>query len=339
MLAAVLRQLAAHQVQRLHAVGALVDHGDAGVADELRHAPFLDVAVAAIDLLRLHRAVEALVGQEALDDGGQQRDQPVRVLVAVMRLVDHVRGPERERPRPFQERTLVHQHPPHVRVDDDRVGRARLVLGPGDGAALQAVAGIVHRVLIGRLGRRVALQPHAQPRLVHHGEHRAHALVQVAQQPPLRPVEVHDAGGVAVDPHLFFKLADRHRLAVAQRAVVVHEELRHDEKADALGAFPAARRLGQHQVDDVVRHVVVAGRDEDLLAGDGVAAVVLRFGAGAQHAQVGAAMRLGQVHGAGPFARHHLGQVGLLLLGRAVGVDRRIGAVGQALVHVEGEVG
>ena len=28
-------ELAADEVERLHAVGALVDHGDAGVADEL----------------------------------------------------------------------------------------------------------------------------------------------------------------------------------------------------------------------------------------------------------------------------------------------------------------
>ena len=44
------RQLAADQVERLDAVGALVDLGDAGVANELLHAVLADVAVAAEDL-------------------------------------------------------------------------------------------------------------------------------------------------------------------------------------------------------------------------------------------------------------------------------------------------
>ena len=57
--AAVLRQLAADEIERLHAVGAFVDHGDARVAHELLHAPFGDIAVAAEHLLRLDRVGEA----------------------------------------------------------------------------------------------------------------------------------------------------------------------------------------------------------------------------------------------------------------------------------------
>src|SRR5690606_4876463 len=146
-----------------------------------------------------------------------------------------------------------------VGVDDDRVGGASGVFRPGHRAALQPFAGIGDGVLIGALGHGIALQPDAQPRLVHHGEHGAHAFVQVAQQPAARPVVVHDAGGVAVDAHLFFQLADADRVARAEAAVVVHQELGHDEQADALGALAAAGGLGQHQVDDVVRQIVVAG--------------------------------------------------------------------------------
>ena len=57
--AAVLGQLAADQVHRLDAVGAFVDLGDAGVADELLHAPFADIAVAAEHLLGVDRGLEA----------------------------------------------------------------------------------------------------------------------------------------------------------------------------------------------------------------------------------------------------------------------------------------
>ena len=57
--AAVLRQLAADEIERLDAVGALVDHGDARIAHELLHAVLGDVAVAAEHLLRHHRVGEA----------------------------------------------------------------------------------------------------------------------------------------------------------------------------------------------------------------------------------------------------------------------------------------
>jgi hypothetical protein len=117
------------------------------------------------------------------------------------------------------------------------------------------------------------------------------------------------------------------------------EELRHDEERDALDALGPAGDFRQHEMDDVLGHVVVARGDEDLLTRDAVGAVVLRFGLGAHQAEIGAAMGLGQVHGAGPVAGHHLGKpLGFLFVG-AVRDDRRGRAVGQALVHGEGLVG
>jgi hypothetical protein len=59
----------------------------------------------------------------------------------------------------------------------------------------------------------------------------------------------------------------------------------------------------------------------------------LRLGLGAQQAEVGAAVRLGQAHRAGPLARRQLGQVHLLLLRRAVRMQRLVRAVRQAGVH------
>ena len=339
MLAAVLGQLAADQIQGLHAIRAFVDHGDAGVADELRHAPFLDIAVAAENLLGQHRRLEPLVGQKALDDRGHQRHQPLGIGIAVMALVDHMRAPQHQHPGALQKRFLVHQAAADVGMHDQRIGRPLGVGGARDGPALQAVLGIGDGVLIGRDRAGIALQSHAQARLVHHGEHGPHPLVQVAQQPAAGIVIVHDAGGVAVDAHLVFQRAHRHAVAFPQAAIRVHQKLGHDEQADPPGSLAAARCLGQHQMDDVFRQVVIAGRDEDLLPRDQIAAVVLGFGPGAQDAQIGAAMRFGQVHRAGPVATDHPGQIGLLLRLGAVGVDRRIGAVGQALIHVEGHVG
>ena len=66
-----------------------------------------------------------------------------------------------------------------------------------------------------------------------------------------------------------------------------------------------ARRVGQareHEMDDVVGQVVLAIGDEDLLAEDAVGAVARPLGAGAQRAEVGARLRLGEVHRARPLA-------------------------------------
>ena len=96
----------------------------------------------------------------------------------------------------------------------------------------------------------------------------------------------------------------------------------------------ASGSAGQHEVDDVVGDVVVAPGDEDLLAGEPVAAVAVRHGARAHRRQVRAGLRLGQVHGAGPFAADQLRQVERLLAVGAVGLaaprSRRRSASGTA---------
>jgi hypothetical protein len=69
-------------------------------------------------------------------------------------------------------------------------------------------------------------------------------------------------------------------------------------------------------MDDVLRHVVIAIGDEDLLPEDLVAAVGLRLGTGAHGGQVGAGIRLGEVHRPGPHAADHLFEIVLLELRR-----------------------
>ena len=105
-----------------------------------------------------------------------------------------------------------------------------------------------------------------------------------------------------------------HVVALAERAVRVDQELRHDEQRDALHAFGRVRRAREHQVDDVLGHVVLAVGDEDLLCRRSCSAVALRLGARAHQREVGAGLRLGQVHRAGPLARDHLRQVRRLQL-------------------------
>ena len=99
------------------------------------------------------------------------------------------------------------------------------------------------------------------------------ALVRLADQRADRAVEHDLRGRVAVDAHLVLEPAAVDAVALAEAAVGVRQELRHDEQRDALRAGRRVRQARQHEVDDVRRQVVLAGRDEDLVAGELVGAV------------------------------------------------------------------
>ena len=121
-----------------------------------------------------------------------------------------------------------------------------------------------------------------------------------------------------MDAELVLDRMRAHVVAFAERAVRVDQEFRHQEQRDALGAGRCIGQPRQDEVHDVVGEVVLAIGDEDLLPGDLVGAIVA-FGAGAKEAHVGAGLRLGELHGPGPFAGDELAEIDALELIRPVG--------------------
>ena len=246
---------------------------------------------------------------------------------APLRPVERDRGGIGDGARGARERTHGEQHALHVGMQDDRA-RVRGIAG---GATLPALARVGQGLLGRPLGDRHALQSDRQPRLVHHGEHAAHAAVLLADQKAGRAAVVavdHGAGGRGVDAELVLDRMHAHVVAPPGPAVGAGEELGDQEERDALGSGRRVRKPSQHHVDDVVGEIVLAVGDEDLLAHDPVAAVGGSLGARAQGADVGAGLRLGELHGAHPFARDQPGQIGALELVGAVRdqrVDRRHG--------------
>ena len=89
---------------------------------------------------------------------------------------------------------------------------------------------------------------------------------------------------------------------------------------------------------DVIGHVVIAVGDENLGAGDAVAAVGIALGAAAQRADVGTGLRLGELHGAGPFAGDELFEIDLLQLVAAMRIERLDRAQRQQRTEAEGDV-
>ncbi|OIQ69785.1 hypothetical protein GALL_486120 [mine drainage metagenome] len=97
-----------------------------------------------------------------------------------------------------------------------------------------------------------------------------------------------------------------HIVACTQRSVRVDQKFGNHEQADAFDTLGCSGHTGQHQMDDVFSHVVLTPGDENFGAGNLVAAIGLRLGAGAYGGQIAAGLRFGQVHGSGPLAADEL---------------------------------
>ena len=141
-----------------------------------------------------------------------------------------------------------------------------------------------------------------------------------------------------MDPELVFRGDAAHLVARPRRAVRVEQELGDQEQRDAARAGRRVRRARQHHVDGVLGVVVLAEGDEDLGAADPVM-VALAHRPGPERADVGAGVRLGQAHGAGPFAADQLGQIARALLRGAVMEQQLHPGLGQDRAEAEREVG
>ena len=261
--APVLRELAADEVERLHSIGAFIDHRDPRITDVLFHAPFGNVTVSAVNLLAGRRDLIPLVGAIALDDGGQQRNKIVGVLafllgLRLVREIDLQRAPQAQCAQTLGHGFCFHQHPAHIGVDKQRVGLFAGLLGTRQRAALSPILGIVNRILHRDFGNAQTLQADAEARGVHHDEHRSEALHLLPDEIAGRTIIVHHAGRIRVNAHLVLDRPAGDAVARTKAAVVVDEKLRDDEQADTLYAVGRAGGFRQHKMDDVLGQVVLA---------------------------------------------------------------------------------
>ncbi|MNP10703.1 hypothetical protein D3C76_1028610 [compost metagenome] len=183
---AILRELAAEQVERLDALGAFVDRVQAVVAVVLLHRVFAGVAVAAEDLDRQLVGLEAEGRGPGLDDGRQQVEQRLRLLaggfvISRVGVVEQPCGVQAQVESAFYIGFLCQQHTLHVGVLDDRHGRTVrvLVVQP---SSLGSLAGVFQRVEIPGIAEHHRAHADADARLVHHLEHAGQALVRLADQ-------------------------------------------------------------------------------------------------------------------------------------------------------------
>ena len=243
--------------------------------------------------------------------------------------LDHVlpvRGVRDQRAHALGVRLLQHQAASHVGVVRDRHARRRLVGHLREVGTLHARLGVVERVQVAGRERRDGLRADHHAGVLDHLEHLRDAVVHVAHEPAdgrLPLAEGHLAGGGDLQAHLLLDVGGVDAVALAQLAgLEVHEELRHDEQRQSLGAGAGALGAGEHEVDDVVGHVVLAGRDEALHALDAPGAVAVVEGLGAAGADVGAGVRLGEHHRRAPALLDHQLRPALLVVVAEVVEDR-----------------
>ena len=110
-----------------------------------------------------------------------------------------------------------------------------------------------------------------------------------------------------------------------------------------LAGRPASGEARENEMDDVLRQIVLAPSDIDLLALDAILARVFavfdEVGGRAQRADVRSGLRFGEIHRSRPFTAHQLGQIFLLELGRAVMLERFDRADTQHREQVERHIG
>ena len=336
--AAIPGDLAANQIDSLDTVGALVDRGDAGVAIVLGRAGLLDEAHAAVHLHAHGGDLDAYVSRPGLGDGGQQlgpRLGRISLCLAVGMPGDvgqDARG-QADRARRLSLGLHQHQGAAHVGVAIDHA------VGVPGCAALLALLAESKRLLERPLGDGDALDAHLQACGVHHDEHVRQALAQLADQFGPRALIEHHAGGRAVDTQLVLNGSCPEVVARPKISIRVQEVFRSQEQADALDPGRRVGRARDDEMADIVGRVVIAPRDENLLTGDQPAALAVRAGHGGERGEVRPGLRLGQAHGAGPFAADQLGQhKAFLPLGPVLGqgLDR---ALGQHRAKAERHVG
>ena len=176
------QHFAAQQIKRLNAIGAFVDHVDAGIAHVLLHAPLFDVTMATKDLLAHGGGLKTVVSEEGFHDRRQQRQNfcgiGANLFVGVVQFfVDEQGAITGQGTTSFGIGLGSEQHAPHVGVNQNRIGWLGGRFHARQAAHLNAVFGIGQGVLIGHFGQAQRLIAHTQTRAVHHDKHGGQTFV------------------------------------------------------------------------------------------------------------------------------------------------------------------
>ena len=204
----------------------------------------------------------------------------------------------------------MHQHAPHIGMmnDSDAVAAALPHRAP-----LHPRTRMLQRLLIGALGDRHTFQAHTEARVIHHGEHVFETAIGLTHQIPggaTRVAVLHDAGRTGMDAQLVLDRQAFHVVAHTGTAIHIEQKLRHDEQRNALHALGRIGQARQHQMHDVLCHIVLAPGNENLGAADFVM-VAVRLRTRSYRRKIRTGLRFSEIHGTAPRAGYQARQVTL----------------------------
>lgn len=182
-------------------------------------------------------------------------------------------------------------------------GDSLTILFP-DQAALDTLLGVVARLLIGALGDPKTLQANLLAGLIHHRKHMRQTLISLANQitdGSLILTKIHRTRGTRVNAQFVFDRSAAHVVQFAERSVGVHKVFGRQKQRDASGSFGRIGKTGENEMDNILRHIVVAPRDKNLLTRNAVM-VIFQDRFAAHRRQIRTRLGPGQVHRPGPFS-------------------------------------
>ena len=154
----------------------------------------------------------------------------------------------------------------------------RLFAVAADGAALYALMRVSQGVLVSAFGHGMAFNAHAQARMVHHREHVVQTFARFTNQMAARAFKSHHASRARVYAHFVFQRHGMGMVVSAHAAIGLYPVFGYQKQRNAFHTRRCIRQARQHHVHDVVDQLVVAPRDEDFLAVNGVSAIAQRLG-------------------------------------------------------------
>ena len=214
---------------------------------------------------------------------------------------------------------------------DDRDGWLRRIL-VGHVPALPAHLGVVQRLHVAGVAQHGGADADADPSLVHHVEHASQAAMRRADQMCLTGIvlaEIQETVRGRPIAHLVVEAGHRDIIGLTERAIRVHADLRHDEERDARHAGRRIREFGEHQVNDVLRDVLITARDPHFVAAEPIGPVALRYRAAPDVTERRADIGLGETHRTEVAALIEGRHIKSFLLCGAVRIEQIRGRLGQ----------
>ena len=189
-----------------------------------------------------------------------------------------------------------------------------------DWATLHTVFGVLHSLLIRSFCNGNTLNAYGITRGIHHDEHVFQAAVFFAYQEANGATVVailQDGCRAGFDAHFVFDADAVDVIALTKAAIGIDHELRHHKQTDTFHTFGSTLNTRQHQVNDVVGHVMLTIGDVDFGAKNFKCPIGQRFCARANQSQIRTCLRLCQVHGASPLTRDQFLEVNVFQIVRA----------------------